>query len=227
MTDTKQPAIDLPVIYSKLLWKAVRADPGFIEIGASTFDPISAAFDDPASSIPVLDDAEYGLVAEISCSRFLSLASSNPFDSPAPSRNLRIPTLYLFTDDDRKGMSVADVGGVREVLRYREENGDGATVPVILFIENNQRPVRGCEVDVELLQQIDYGIYARHGHGRPGAFVRGRSFERVHVQTGTSDDYEAYDLSPDQWAEAMQRHVDQHFGPLQLGEFVPVGKPGW
>jgi hypothetical protein len=227
MTDLKQPAIDLPVIYSKLLWKAVNAEPGSIEIGASTFDPISAAFDDPAGSTPVLDAAEYGVVGEISSSRFLSLAAFNPFERPAHPGTLRIPVLYLYTDDERKSMSVADVGGVREVLRYREENGDDAFVPVILFIENNQQPVRGCEVGDPLLEKLRHGVFARNGHGRPGAFVQGSSFEHVHVQAGTSDDYEAYDLSPDQWADAMRRHVEKHFGPLQLGEFVTVGEPGW
>lgn len=223
----KKSTTNLPAIYSKLLWKSIGADPGQIEIGASVFDPVVARIDEPRGVSQAIDAAVYGLVAEMSSSRFLSLANGGHFEEPTWSRTLSLPTIHLFTDDERTSVSVDQVGGVRDVLRFREENGIELPVPVVVFIENNQQAVPGKDVGEALLRKIERGIFPRNCHGRAGTFVQGRSFSGIHVQSGTSEDYEAYDLSPDQWADAMQKHVDEHFGPLQLVEFVAVGKPGW
>lgn len=229
MNSPASSTINLAEIYSKLLWKAIKADPGQIGIGSSSFEPEVASFEfDPVSGAPLVPDAaEYGLVAEISSGRFLSLASFNPLEEARSHGPLRLPTLYLCTDDERKSMWVELAGGVPDILRFRQENGDQSAIPVILFLENNHHPVRACEMSPALLKKLDYGIYARHGDGRADAFVAGCSFSGRHIPTFTSDDYDGYDLSPDQWADAMRRHVERNFGPIPFDQLVNVGEPGW
>lgn len=229
MTHSSSSTINLSEIYSKLLWKAIEADPGQIGIGSSSFEPEAASFDfDPVSGAPPAPDAaEYGLVAEVYSGRFLSLASYNPLEEARSHGPLRLPTLYLCTDDERENMWVELAGGIRDVLRFRQENGDRSPIPVILFLENNHHPVRACEMSPSLLKKLDHGIYARHGDGRAGSFVAGCSFSRRHIPTFTSDDYDGYELSPDQWAEAMRRHVERNFGPTLFDGLVDVSEPAW
>jgi hypothetical protein len=226
MTEAKWPTNDLPEIYAKLLWKSVSADPGVIEACNSVFEPIVSKPDDPVGTVPFPAAAEFGLVAEIRAGRFVSLAKPNPFEEPSLAEKLLLPVIYLVTDDERRGFSVDAVGGVCAALRFKEENGSDAPLPVVLFIENNQQLVRGCEVDDKLLEKLDYGIFARLGQERPEAFLRGCSFGRVHVHQGTPADFDAYDLPPEKWAEAVQRHCLEHFGPVP-DDLVPAGPAGW
>lgn len=179
--------LDISDIYDAFTRGSVSHDKQTFVVGTSTFSTIAARFlgiDHPNRTAPFADVMEFALIAEMSSRRFLSLATVNPFDSARNFGFLHTPTMYLFTDDDRRTCSVEAVGGIEDALRHRNANGSDAPLPVVLFIENNQELVRAADVDEALIAKINTGTFARFGSGDPKKYVAGASFPQIASPAG-------------------------------------------
>lgn len=152
------------------------------EVGTALFNARPARFIDlDAPGFDEADILEFVTIGSITASRFRSLANINPLEQMSDRAAIDIPSLYLHTDDDRKGYSVAGAGGLQDALRFSIHNGSNALMPVALVFENNHVPVRAADLDERLFNKLRHGISAR---GRSdGNFVSGMSFDAVVTPT--------------------------------------------
>lgn len=156
------------------------------EFGNSRFSGKASEFID---GTPLPDLEESGVLCMTSVRRFLTLANLLACGASASRSDDGVPTMYLVTNDFRRQFGVYDVGGIGAALRFREENGDEAEIPVILFAESNQQVLKASEIDEGVRKKLDRGIYTRLWDGDPQHFVDGRSFDGWHeIGTGPQAD---------------------------------------
>lgn len=161
-----------------LFLRSQAGDAKRFQLGNSTFEANPARFSQlNAPGFDERDMVEFAVLASMRVGRFTSLANVSPFEKPKASPFLKLPVLYLYTDDDRSNFVIAGVGGEMDALRFKADNGADAQIPVVLITEHNHELVRAADFTDELFTKLIRGL-AAHGE-KDGLFVHGRSFEAV------------------------------------------------
>jgi hypothetical protein len=170
-------ALDLNEAFDLLLRSHVGGRKAF-QLGNSTFEATPARF--TQLNAPGYDERntiEFAVLASVRAGRFTSLANINPFETPKAAPCLKLPIFYLYTDDERRTFTIAGVGGEKDVMRFKADNGSEALLPVVLVVEHNQQLVRAADFSEDLFSKLNRGL-AAHGE-KDGLFVEGKSFEAV------------------------------------------------
>jgi hypothetical protein len=169
--------LDLTETYDLLLRSYVGPAKRF-QLAGSTFEATPARFSQlNAPGFDERDALEFSILASMRVGRFTSLANINPFESAKASSVLNFPILYLFTDDESQTFNIAGVGGERDAMRFKADNGADAVLPVALIVEHNHHLVRAADFNGALFSKLNRGLSA-HGN-KPGLFVYGKSFQAV------------------------------------------------
>lgn len=151
-------------------------------VGKTTFKPVPADFEGLVKGEPPLPNIEtYGLLCTMRSRRFTAAANFHDFGSGNywPSGAISIPTLYLFTSDERKGASVDAAGGSDEIALFKNVNGSDHETPVIIFLENNGTLVEAEQIDEALIRKLNFALFPRLLHGQPNHLVKGSSFSQI------------------------------------------------
>ncbi len=151
---------------------------GTFEIGQSSFMADAARFDDLSVAREEMPDSKaFGVLTTMRVSRFLDIANASAFshDALPQIEPLRVPSILLFTNDNRKTFQADLAGGIADALRFRAENGPDTDLPVILFLENNQVLVKSEAIDENLQRKLARGVYPRL-RNEARFFIDGPSF---------------------------------------------------